>query len=133
VWAQDQEITWVVADLWVEVMYFEIRLAVPFFKSERTELTSPFVQFSEQNANCRGYTLVALGRTWKHAWTWLARRILSNAQQFSFRQLSRALSCQPRQNLQFLLGFRIRPCSLKVLSRLVLFPLSDEPVQGDSV
>jgi hypothetical protein len=73
VWAEDQEITWVVADLRVEMMYFEIRFAVPFFKSERTDLTFPVVQFSEQNANSRGCTLVALGRTWKHPWTWLAR------------------------------------------------------------
>ena len=98
VWAQDQEVTWVVADLWVEMMYLEIRFAVPFYKSERTELTFPVVQFSEQDANSRGYTLVALGRTWKHPWTWSARRILSNPQQLSLRQLSRALSCQARQN-----------------------------------
>ena len=52
--AQDEEITWVEAHLWVEMMYFEIRLAVPLFESERTELTSPVVEFSEQNANSRG-------------------------------------------------------------------------------
>ena len=72
VWTHYQQVTWVVADLWVKMVYFKVQFAVPFFKSERAKLTLPLMQFSKQNANSRGYTLMAPGRTRKHPWTWLA-------------------------------------------------------------
>jgi hypothetical protein len=72
VWTDDQQVAWVVAHIWVKMMYFKVRFTVPFLESERTKLTLPIMQFSKQNANCRGYTLVALGYTRKYPWTWLA-------------------------------------------------------------
>ena len=68
-----RKVAWVMADLWVKMMYFKVRFAVSFFESEGTNLTPPIMQFSEQNTKSRGYTLVALGRTRKYSWTWLAR------------------------------------------------------------
>src|SRR5207245_8327301 len=62
VWTENKQVTWVVADLGVQMMYFKIRFAVPFFESEKTKLTLPIMQFSQKNADCRGCALVALGR-----------------------------------------------------------------------
>ncbi len=80
VWANDQQVGRVMTDLWVKMVYFKVRFAVPFFESEQTKLTLPLIQFSRQNADSRGYTLVALGRTRRYPWTWLARPLLSNPQ-----------------------------------------------------
>ncbi len=41
VWANDKEISWVVANFRIKVMYLEVRVATSFFKSERTELALP--------------------------------------------------------------------------------------------
>lgn len=74
VWTEDQQIGWVMADLGIKMVYFKVRLAVPFFECERTKLTLPIMQFTEQNANSRRNTLVAfgsarntLGRGWRIA------------------------------------------------------------------
>ena len=72
IWTDDQQVTGVMANVWVEMVYFKVRFAVPFFECERTKLTLPMVHFSKQDANCRGYTLVALGRTRKYLRPWLA-------------------------------------------------------------
>ena len=34
VWTDDQQVTWVMADPWVKMVYFKVGFAVPFFESE---------------------------------------------------------------------------------------------------
>lgn len=46
VWAENQQVTWVVADLGVKMMYFKVWLAVPFLEGKKTKLTLPIMQFS---------------------------------------------------------------------------------------
>ena len=58
----DQQVARVMADLWVNMVYFKVGFAVPFFESERTKLTFPIMQFSKQNANSRRHTFPALDR-----------------------------------------------------------------------
>jgi hypothetical protein len=57
------------ADRWFKMVYLKVGFAVPLFESERTKLALPVVQFPQQNANPRGYTLVALDRTRKYLGT----------------------------------------------------------------
>ena len=47
VWANDEQIRWVMADGWFQMMYFEIRLAVSLLESKGTQLTFSVVQFPE--------------------------------------------------------------------------------------
>jgi hypothetical protein len=97
VWTENQQVSWVVADVRVKMVYFKVRFAVPFFESEKTKLTFPIMQFSKQNANCRRRALVALGHSRRYPWTWSAYRLLSNAQQLFLGHPSRALSGQARK------------------------------------
>lgn len=39
----NEQVTWMMSDIRVKVMYFKIRFAVAFFESERTKLTLPIV------------------------------------------------------------------------------------------
>ncbi len=41
--ADDEQVTRVMADLWVKMMYFKVWFAVSFFKGERTKLTLPIM------------------------------------------------------------------------------------------
>ena len=66
----DQEVSWVMANLWVKMVYFKVRLAVPFFESEATKLALSIIHLPEQNANSRGHTLVAVGATRNYSWAW---------------------------------------------------------------
>ena len=52
VWTENKQVTWVVADLRVKMVYFKVRLAVPFLESEKTKLTLPVMQFSKKNTDC---------------------------------------------------------------------------------
>jgi hypothetical protein len=36
VWTEDEEVAWVMTDLWVEMMYFKVRFTVAFFEREGT-------------------------------------------------------------------------------------------------
>jgi len=81
VWTEDEEIAWVMTDLWIKMMYFKVRFTVAFIECERTYLTLSVMDFSKQNPNPGGDPLVALGRTRRYPWTWLARGVLSNLQQ----------------------------------------------------
>jgi hypothetical protein len=36
VWTQDEQVTWMMSDFWVKMMYFKVRFAVAFFEGERT-------------------------------------------------------------------------------------------------
>ncbi len=36
VWTDDEEVTWVMTNLWVKMMYFKVRFTVAFFECERT-------------------------------------------------------------------------------------------------
>jgi hypothetical protein len=45
--AQEEQVAWVVTDLRVEMMYFEVRFVVPFLESEGTKLALSVVQFSK--------------------------------------------------------------------------------------
>ena len=47
VWTENQQVTWVVADLGVKMVYFKVRLSVPLLEGERAKLTSPIVQLSK--------------------------------------------------------------------------------------
>jgi len=77
----NQQVAWVMADVWVKMMYFKVSFAVPFFESEGTKLALPIVQFSEQNPNSGGYTLVVFGCTRRYPWTGSERRLLGNTQE----------------------------------------------------
>ena len=72
IWTYHQQIVWVMADFWIEMVYLKVWFAISFFERERAELTLTIVHFSKQNADTGGYTLVALGRTQKCARAWLA-------------------------------------------------------------
>lgn len=43
VWADDKQVAWVMADLWVKMVYFKVRSAIPFFEAKRTKLTPPIM------------------------------------------------------------------------------------------
>lgn len=60
---QDQEVHWVGANIRIEVMYFEVRLAVSLPKCEVADLATTIVKGPKQNPKRRGYTLVPLGHT----------------------------------------------------------------------
>jgi hypothetical protein len=45
--AQQQQVAWVVTDLRIEMMYFEVWFAAPFFEGESTKLALSVVQFSK--------------------------------------------------------------------------------------
>jgi hypothetical protein len=130
---QDEQVAWVMADLGIKMMYFEVWLAVPFLESERTKLTLPIMQFSKQNANRRGHILAAPGRNRRYPWTRLVRRLLSDAQQFLLGQLSWAPFGQSRKRTELSFGIRIRPGFLKFLSGPMLFTLLNIAVQSNSV
>ena len=108
VWAYDQEVRWVVADARVEVMNFEVRLAVPLFECEGTKLTLPIVQFAEENPNPRWYYLVTLADAWKDDWTRLRLRPSGDVQQLIPCDGSRTHSRQLRQQDE--LPVRLRVC-----------------------
>ena len=52
---------------WVNMVYFKVRFAISFFKRERTELAFPIVQFSKQNPNPGGYSLVGTDRARRYS------------------------------------------------------------------
>jgi len=81
IWTEDEQVGWVMTDLWVKMMYFKVRLTIAFFECKRAQLALSIVQFSKQNANPRGHPLVALSRTRRYPWARLARRLLGNLQQ----------------------------------------------------
>jgi len=72
VWAEHQQVTWVMADLWLKMVYFKVRFTVRFFESEGTHLTPSIMQFTKQHANSRWDALVALGGSREYPRTRLA-------------------------------------------------------------
>ena len=66
----DQEVSWVMANLWVKMVYFKVRLAVPFVESEATKLALPNMHLTEKNTNSRRHALVALGGSRNYSWAW---------------------------------------------------------------
>jgi hypothetical protein len=97
VWTEDKKIAWVMTDFRVEVMYFKVPFAVPFFESERTKLTLSIVQFTEENTNSGRHALVSLCRTWRYPRARLPGGLLSDAQQFFFGHFASPPSGQPRK------------------------------------
>ncbi|HLJ13862.1 MAG TPA: hypothetical protein VKV15_05150 [Bryobacteraceae bacterium] len=95
VWTDNQQVTRMMANLRVKMVYFKVRLSIPLLEGERAKLTSPIVQLSKQDASSRRYTLVALGRTGNYPWARLAYRALGDTQQLLLGQLSSVLSGQP--------------------------------------
>ena len=83
------------ANFWVEMVYFKVRLPVPLLEGEGAKLTSPIVQLSKQDSGSRRYTLVALCRAGNYPGARLAYRLLGDTQQLLPGQLSPALSGQP--------------------------------------
>jgi hypothetical protein len=64
-----QQVIGVMADPWIEMVYLKVWFAVSFFESEGANLTPAIMQLSKQDADARGYALVALGSIEKYAWT----------------------------------------------------------------
>ena len=54
------------------MVYLKIWFAVSFFESEGAKLTPAIMHFPEQDADARGYALVALDRIQKYAGTRLS-------------------------------------------------------------
>ena len=57
----NQKVSRVVANVRIEVVYLEVRLAVSFFEGERTKLAPSIMHFAKQDANTRRDNLVPLG------------------------------------------------------------------------
>lgn len=67
------------ANIGLEMVYFEIRLAVSLFKGEGAKLAFSVVHFTKQDANSCGCALMALDCARRHSRAWSAFRLLRNA------------------------------------------------------